>query len=140
MNFYDLIQRLIDETTKVSLPGFMPELVLCATIVAMLLARMPRFGHRIHAVFIALPGTLVARYYAEPWKNLAANPELHDKLLGCQLFDGMLAYDTFTVYIRSILLIFAVLFLVFSWLSGIPDREVSPDMYSLVLVATIGMC
>jgi NADH-quinone oxidoreductase subunit N len=140
MNFYDLIQRLIDETTKVSLPGFMPELVLCATIVVMLLARMPRFGHRIHAVFIALPGTLVALYYAAPWKNLAANPELHDKLLGSPLFDGMLAYDTFTVYIRSILLIFVVLFLIFTWLSGIPDREDSPDMYSLVLGATIGMC
>jgi len=57
-----------------------------------------------------------------------------------EIFTGMLVYDTFSVYVRSILLAFAVLFVIFTKLTGIPDREDGPDIYSLVLGATIGMC
>ena len=56
------------------------------------------------------------------------------------LFTGMLVYDPFTIYFRAILLGFAVLFTIFTKLSGIPDREDAPDFYSLVFGATIGMC
>ncbi|HEX4129607.1 MAG TPA: NADH-quinone oxidoreductase subunit N [Pirellulales bacterium] len=141
MTFFDLIDRLLHDTLDVSFPGFMPELVLCATIVAMLLVRMPSFGWRINAFWIALPGSLIALHFAAPWNNLApAGSAARDALLGQPIFDGLLVYDTFTVYFRSVLLIFAVLFLLFTWLSGIPDREDSPDFYSLVLGATIGMC
>ena len=52
----------------------------------------------------------------------------------------MLVYDTFSVYVRSLLLAFAVLFVIFTKLTGIPDREDGPDIYSLVLGATLGMC
>jgi NADH-quinone oxidoreductase subunit N len=52
----------------------------------------------------------------------------------------MLVYDSLTVYIRLVLLLFAVLFAVFTRISGIPDREAGPDFYVLVLGATIGMC
>ncbi len=139
-NIYDLVARLVHDTLHVSLPGFRPELALCVTIVVLLLARMPRWGWRVHAFWLALPGTLVALYFAAPWNNLSSDLAVHDPLLGSSLFDGMLTYDTFTVYFRSVLLIFVALFLVFTWLSGIPDREDSPDFYSLVLGATVGMC
>jgi NADH-quinone oxidoreductase subunit N len=38
------------------------------------------------------------------------------------------------------LMFFAVVFVVLTRLSGIPDREDAPDFYSLVLGATLGMC
>jgi NADH-quinone oxidoreductase subunit N len=57
-----------------------------------------------------------------------------------EIFTGMLVYDTFTVFMRAILLLFAVLFFVFTRLSGIPDKEDGPDIYTLVLGATLGMC
>ncbi|MEX0978424.1 MAG: NADH-quinone oxidoreductase subunit N, partial [Pirellulales bacterium] len=44
------------------------------------------------------------------------------------------------VYFRSLLLFFAVLFAVFTRISGVPDRDAAPDVYALVLGATLGMC
>ena len=52
----------------------------------------------------------------------------------------MLVYDSFTIYFRTILLFFAVLFVVFTKLSGIPDREDAADFYTLVLGGMVGMC
>jgi NADH-quinone oxidoreductase subunit N len=52
----------------------------------------------------------------------------------------MLVYDTFSVYVRSLLFAFAVLFIIFTKLTGIPDKEDGQDVYSLVLGATLGMC
>ena len=57
-----------------------------------------------------------------------------------EIFTGMLLFDGFTVYFRSVLLIFAVLFLVMTRLSGIPDSEDGADFYTLILGATLGMC
>jgi NADH-quinone oxidoreductase subunit N len=57
-----------------------------------------------------------------------------------ELFTGMLVYDSFSVYLRSVLLLFVVLFVVFTRITGIPDREDGPDIYTLVLGATLGMC
>src|SRR5207247_3994463 len=57
-----------------------------------------------------------------------------------EIFTGMLVYDTFSVYVRSLLLAFAVLLVIFTKLTGIPDREDSPDIYALFFGATIGMC
>ena len=52
----------------------------------------------------------------------------------------MLVYDTFAVYVRSLLMLFMVLFAIFTWLSGVPNQEDGTDIYSLVLGATLGMC
>src|SRR4029077_4890745 len=35
---------------------------------------------------------------------------------------------------------FAVLFAIFTRISGMPDRDAAPDIYTLVLGATLGMC
>ena len=73
----------------------------------------------------------MALYLAGPWKTLEQPSEL---------FTGLLVYDTFTVYFRTLLLLFAVLFAVFTRISGVPDRDAAPDVYALVLGATLGMC
>ena len=57
-----------------------------------------------------------------------------------EIFTGMLVYDTFTVFMRALLLLFVVLFVIFTRLTGIPDRDDAVDIYCLVLGATLGMC
>lgn len=141
MNFQQLVQDLIDNTVGTptdvgSLAAFKPELAICGTIVLMLLVRVFNLGRREDAFFIALGGSLLALFFAAPWVHLATN----DALKSQEIFTGLLVYDPFTVYFRSLLLFFAVLFVVFTRLSGIPDREDAPDFYSLVLGSTLGMC
>jgi len=136
-DFYTLLQDFTDKTLKVSLPAFLPELILCATIVVMLLVRMPAIGRRVNAFWIALPGTFMALMAAAPLEYLR-NTEVG--ALKVEIFDGMLVFDEMSVYFRTILLLFLVLFLFFTELSGIPDREDSPDFYTLVLGGTLGMC
>jgi NADH-quinone oxidoreductase subunit N len=135
VNFLNLISELVGSDgvpgkLESWCHGFAPELTLCVTIVAMLLARLPRWGFRINAVYIALIGSLVGLYYAVPGNDISRT----------ELFDGLLVYDAFTAYFRSVLFLFLVLFLIFTRLSGIPDREDSPDFYTLVLGGTLGMC
>jgi NADH-quinone oxidoreductase subunit N len=135
VNFSQLIQSLMTDTSS-SLGLFRPELVLCATIVVMLLLRVFRGLEKIDAFWIALVGSIVGFCFSAPWRQLDSIASLPRT----ELFTGMLVYDSFSIYFRSILLFFAVLFVVFTKLSGIPDREDAPDFYTLVLGAIVGMC
>ena len=130
MTLYDLIHSLTADSVR-SAAGFEGELTLCVTIVLLLLLRIPRVTSRIDSFFVMLIGSSVALYLAGPWQTLAHPSEL---------FTGLLVYDTFTVYFRTLLLFFAVLFAIFTKISGIPDRDAAPDVYALVLGATLGMC
>jgi len=140
VNFSQLINDLVFDS-KTSLSYFRPELALCATIVVMLLVRVLRGGQRIDAFWIALIGSAAGFYSSIPWEQIGhlGDVENREKMFGF-FFTGMLIYDPFTIYFRAILLGFAVLFTIFTKLSGIPDREDAPDFYSLVFGATIGMC
>ncbi len=137
MNIHDIVDVLLIDT-KDSLQAFLPELTLCAAIVLMLLVRVFNWGRRIDAFYFALAGSVVALYFTAPWMHL------HDvtaaSVTRTEIFTGMLVVDTFTVFVRSILFVFAVLFVLFMKLSGMPDREDSADVYTLVLGATLGMC
>ena len=156
MNLHDLVSQLMVDTkgspsgdflaitADSSLWAFLPELILCATVLVMLLVRLFRGGHRVHAGYIALAGSLAALYFAAPWQHLtslsseaAAAPSAVTRM---EIFTGMLVYDSFSVYVRSALLLFAVLFVIFTRITGIPDGEDAPDIYTLVLGATLGMC
>ena len=143
MNFYDAISHLIVDTKGAgeacplgisadsSLGLFLPELVLCATIVLMLLVRTV-FGRRIDPCYLAVAGALFGLYLA-----FAQSPALSQRT---EFFTGMLVYDSFTVFMRIVLLLFLVLFTVFTKLSGIPDRDDGADVYTLVFGSTLGMC
>jgi len=130
VTLYDLIHSLTADSVR-SAAGFEGELTLCATIVLLLVLRIPRLTARIDSFYVMLIGSAVALYLAGPWKTLEQPSEL---------FTGLLVYDTFTVYFRTLLLFFAVLFAVFTRISGVPDRDAAPDVYALVLGATLGMC
>ncbi len=136
MTFTHLLNTLLHDTTGTSLPLFKPELALCATVVLMLFLRVFRVLEKIDSFWIALAGSAAGFYFAIPWDHLG---EL-GSLGRTELFSGLLVFDSFTIYFRAILLLFAILFVIFTKLSGIPDREDAPDFYSLVLGATVGMC
>jgi NADH-quinone oxidoreductase subunit N len=135
VNFSQLLTALSDNTNS-SLALFRPELALCATIVILLLARVLPGVNKLNGYWIALIGAAVGLWYSAPWSQLGSIGDLRRT----ELFTGMLVYDSFTIYFRSILLFFAVLFVIFTRLSGIADRDDAPDFYTLVLGATLGMC
>src|SRR5687768_16565550 len=131
-------------TPDSSLRAFLPELVLCATVLIMLLVRVFKFGRRVDMFWIAFGGSAAALYFAAPWDHLVSltteQAALPTAVTRMEIFTGMLVYDTFSVYVRSALLLFGVLFAVFTRLSGVPDHEDAPDVYTLILGATLGMC
>ncbi len=130
MSFFDLIHALINDTLT-STAGFRGELALCATIVLILVLRIPKLTSRIDSFYVMLAGSALALYLAGPWHRVEQPSEL---------FTGLLVYDSFTVYFRTLLFFFAVLFAIFTRISGVPDRDAAPDAYVLVLGATLGMC
>jgi NADH-quinone oxidoreductase subunit N len=154
VNLHDLVSQLIIDskgaadvlmTPDSSLRAFLPELVICVTVLAMLLVRLFRVGRYVDMFWLALAGSVAALYFAAPWAHLgallsadqAAQPAAVTRM---EIFTGMLVLDTFSVFVRSALFLFAVLFVIFTRLSGIPDHEDSPDIYTLFLGATLGMC
>ncbi len=126
-----LIHALTADTLK-SLALYRPELALVATIVLILLLKVFRATAGIDSYYVAFLGSAVGLWFA-----IAA---LRDSPASSEAFTGMLVYDAFGSYLRLVLLGFAVVFCIFTRISGIPDREAAPDFYPLVLGATLGMC
>jgi NADH-quinone oxidoreductase subunit N len=135
VSFEKLFRDLVTDTTQASLPAFGPELAICGTIIVMLLLRVFNLRFRGDAIVVTLIGSCVGLYLAAPWIHLQGG-----SLKAEEIFTGLLIYDKFTIYFRALLLFFALLFVLFTWLSGIPDREDGPDFYALFLGATLGMC
>lgn len=134
MNFSDLIDSLVQDTAPHSLGMFAPELALCVTILALMFARLFGADRVIPPYWIALLGT-VAGFALAGYQFI----QLKNDLPGSQeFFTGMLVFDQFTVFFRLFLLLFAILVIALTVLSGIPDNEDGPDFYTLLLGATIG--
>ncbi len=136
MELTNLVAESIDDTKASLWPAFGPELVLCLTMLAMLLLRLFRLTNRLNAFWIALIGSAIALYVAYPAEYLGSEPGP----VRTELFTGMLVFDGFSVFVRSLLLLFLVLFALFTRLSGIPDKQDSADFYCMVLGAALGMC
>ena len=113
-NLHELVSRLIVDTkgspdasffvitADSSLAAFLPELLLCATILAMLFVRLFSLGKYVNAFYIALPGTLAALYFAASSGGLlgdAGGAGMHSGER-MEIFTGMLVYDSFSVFIR----------------------------------------
>ncbi len=129
MNLHVLVSQLISDTQG-SVAKFRPELVICTTIIVMLLTRVSPLSRFVSSFLIFITGTIAALAVTGPWTGIDRQ----------ELFTGMLVYDGFTVYLRTILLLFALLFALFTRLSGLPDRSDGADIYTLVLGSTLGMC
>jgi NADH-quinone oxidoreductase subunit N len=148
---YEFVTRDLWGNGTAAEPGslvlFQPELILCGTIVLMLLARvldpfvgwadvlLKRGTGTALAWVIALAGLVWALWAAAPWLYLNGKGEY----FRAEMFTGMLVFDAFTAYMRAVLLVFGLLFLFFTRLSGIPDQEDAQDFYTLIIGATLGM-
>lgn len=135
MTFYQLIQDAIDNTLNPSLLAFLPELAICATILVLLLAGLVGSGRGRAAFPVMLIGSVVALYLAAPWHHLGDGNTSR-----FALFTGMTVFDGFAVYLRSLLLLFVVLFTMFTRTARVPAREDAIEFYVLILGATLGMC
>jgi NADH-quinone oxidoreductase subunit N len=123
----DELQRSVLE----SLQFFLPELVVCAGIIVLLLTRLLRVFDRAHlggiAVTTLILALLVAGYqvYVGDWAG--------------SYFAGMLASDAFAGLVRCLVLIAALVTVLLTQLTGIPDRDDSADFHTLLLGGTLGM-
>lgn len=131
MSFYDLVQSTLRETAETSVLAFAPELIVCATIVALLVVRMLSTGGSGSAYPVMVLGTLAALLTA----LLTKTPDRPT-----ELFTGMLMLDSFSLYMRRLLLLFVLLFAALTRVSGTPDRSDATEFYVLVLGASLGMC
>jgi NADH-quinone oxidoreductase subunit N len=113
-------------------------------LVILLLAALPLFL-RIDAAALALGGACVALWLA--WNDLRGMPgspwtpaEPGAGAVSVELFGGLLVFDSLTAYVRLLLAGFLVLYVLFTSVSGIPDREDGADFHVLVFGAALGMC
>jgi len=130
-----LLNDVLNDAAE-SLGVFRPELTLCAAIVLLLLVRMilPRWKDGAHVVmFLA---AAVALSFAVPW----GTPDAAGPPQPRAIFTGLLVYDGFAVYMRSLLLFFLVLFTGVTRATGVPDRDDATEFYVLALGAAVGMC
>jgi NADH-quinone oxidoreductase subunit N len=114
------------------LRGFVPEVVLCAGIVVLLLLRLLPTFDRLHLGWVSLVCSLGALIVAVlDWIPPASSSR--------DLFTGLLRLDDFTLFLRLFLLSFTTLVIWLTLLTRIPDREDSADFHVLLLGATLGM-
>lgn len=134
MSFLQLFNDVFSNTVD-SLELYLPELVLCGTILVLLLMRIFPGLEKIPSWMVALAGSGVALYFAAPWQLCGV-----DKIGSTELFTGILVYDGFTVFFRGFLLAFAVLFILLTRLTQLVHPEDDADVSTLILGATLGMC
>jgi NADH-quinone oxidoreductase subunit N len=110
---------------------FLPELVICVGIVLLLLVRLIPVFDRVHLGVIAV-ATLVAALFAD-------GCQLYLDQWGGASFSGMLVSDAFGGLVRFLILLAALLTVLLTQLTGIPDRDDSSDFHTLLLGGTLGM-
>jgi NADH:ubiquinone oxidoreductase subunit 2 (subunit N) len=145
VNLHDLLHYVLNDLGP-SLRSVGPELSLCAAIMLVLLARMivpaRKFAWLPYA--IALAGTLVGLYFLGQeilsWLNRSAGVPYVQGPPPQSIFTGLLVRDSFGIAIRGLLLFFAVLFVTFTRVSGVPGEDDAVEFYVMVLGATLGMC
>jgi NADH-quinone oxidoreductase subunit N len=132
--------QALQATLGRDLLAFLPELILCGTIVLMLVLRLFHHFDRRHmggfALILTFYGLVVSFYQwtgSEPFDPRESGKQSFD------MFAGLLVYDNFTIFLRLFLFSFTTLIIWLTMMTKIPDREDSADFYCLLLGATLGM-
>src|SRR5947209_518498 len=85
--------------------AFLPELILCGTIVLLLLVRLFSTFDRNHLGWLALVFTCYALVVSWlQWQGQAHDPRAFPGEGSLELFSGMLKFDNFTIFLRLFLL------------------------------------
>ncbi len=149
MNFDRLVEQAISGTVGVggSLSAFRCELALCATIVAMLSAKVALPRWKNSAFVFTLAGLGAAMVLAFPVNWIPDYPKWVPTWLlglppgpGQAIFSGALAADSFTTFLRVLLLLFTILFTTFIQMAGAFDQDDLTEFHTLMLGALLGMC
>lgn len=129
--------ELLQQTLVGDLRLFAPELALALGIVFLLLCRLIRGLDRAHLAPSAL-GIVGLAFAFAVYQIVDAQktPSASDSYT---LFSGMLISDPFALYARAVILLAALLTVCLTVITGLPDREDSADLYTLLLGATLGM-
>lgn len=154
MKFDELLQSVVRDTVGAagSLGAFRPELALCATIVAALLVKIAIPQWKTSGFYISVLGLTAAIVLAFPWcwvmpsapfpfpVNWLSAATTVGVPPGDSIFTGMLVSDSFSVGLRGLLLLFAILFTTFTQMAGVSDQDDMTEFYVLMLGALLGMC
>ena len=140
MDFGQVITQVIGDSQQSLWPavgsGFKPEIVLCITLFVLLIAKCFTWGTRIDLAFpLTCIGLCLSLYVAEPWNYLSDSAPPRT-----ELFTGMLVLDSFTAFFRAILLLSALLLVILTQITGVPDLSDATDFFCLVLGAIVGLC
>ena len=156
MSVSSILTQVLGEELPRSIEIFVPELILCITVVVLLLWRMLGWEKNVPTCWVALLGSLLAffgvfaQFMFMKTGFLNDNPVL-DWMYGefdlspegvghsGAYFTGLLMHDQFAVFFRLGLSLFLVLVTSLTILSGIPDAEDGQDFYTLLIGSTIGM-
>ena len=141
-----------------SLPALAPEIALVVTIILLLIVPLFLRSLQLNLSWLALVGTLCALALSVtqlpgsfPQMPDSVRPllvqatEPHDIFAsgtqadGSSASSGLLRFDAFAVFFRIFLFFFTLLVIWLTQITGIPDKEDSPDFYTLLLGATLGM-
>ena len=160
MSFSDILEQLIYGDLARSVQIFVPEVILCTTIIALLLLRLFGLDRKITPSTVAFLGTLLTVFAlggqfiltaaaggastsmpTNVSETLANLFQMTPEGVGTPgaFFTGLLMHDTFTVFFRLGLATFLMLVIVLTILTGIPDNEDGPDFYTLLVGSTVGM-
>ena len=144
MNLHELIQYVLKDLGP-SLRAVRPELSLCAAIVLLLLARMIVPARKASGLpyYITFLGTSAALCFLYLDVRLAAGRSgaaLSVLPTPQPIFTGLLVLDSFGIVLRSLLMLFLVLFVAFTRVSGVPNDDDATEFYVMILGATIGLC
>ena len=130
-----------------SLRAVWPELSLCAAIVLLLLARMIFPTRKASGLpyYITLPGrpgraVVSAAPTCNPGRSSVRGSRFSSRPLRSRIFTGLLVLDSFGIVMRGLLMLFLVLFVTFTRVSGVPNDDDATEFYVMILGATIGLC
>jgi len=143
VNLHELIQYVLKDIGP-SLGAVWPELSLSAAIVLVLLARMifPKASGLPY--YITFLGALAALGFLCPivasWLQVSPGQQFAVASKPLSIFTGLLVWDSFGIVMRSLLMLFAVLFVTFTRVSGVPNDDDATEFYVMILGATIGLC
>lgn len=135
----DVMRQMQETLLQVDLVAFLPELLLCATIVLLLVLRLFSALNRLHLGYVAMVMSAICFVIAFlQWSQTGFDPRPAGTQ-SLELFTGLLVFDNLTIFLKLFLLGFAVLVIWLTMLTGIPDNEDSADFNVLLLGATLGM-
>jgi NADH-quinone oxidoreductase subunit N len=145
VNLHERIAYLVNDLGP-SLQAVSPELSLVCAIVLLLLGRMvfPTRKTLSLPYWISLLGALAALWFlyldVSSWPNLSPGRQFADAPAPQSIFTGLLVFDSFSITIRGLLMLFVFLFVTFTRVSGVPNDDDAVEFYVMILGATIGLC